>query len=230
MRLKRITEFALSLVLVLAAVAVAAAAVRTAFFPRGMTARPAAEPFRYIEGWEEFRNDGTLIGDPAAPVTIVEFSDLQCPFCQRFHRVLQDVESRFGDQVAVLFVHFPLQSHPDAFGAALAAECAEDQGRFKSFVDLLYLQQDSLGSKPWIRFAGEAGVPDTLEFQQCVAARGGVGKIYRGREHGSELGLRGTPSVLVNGWLFGEVPYDTLPEVIDRALRREPPFDLRPGG
>ncbi len=89
-------------------------------------------------------------GDPGASVVIVEFSDFQCPFCQRwYYDTLPDIRSRIGDDVALAFLHFPLtQIHPNAAAAHAAAECAGSEGKFREMHDLLFEQQDEWSRLP----------------------------------------------------------------------------------
>jgi protein-disulfide isomerase len=110
------------------------------------------------------------------------------------------------EQLATYFVHFPLPRHTFARPAARAAECASDQDRVLAFHDLLYEKQDSLGLKPWSSYASEAMVPDMTRFASCVTDTAIVARIEAGIALGKRLALRGTPTVLVNGWRFEHPP------------------------
>lgn len=213
--------------LVLSALVVAAAATRVAFFPASTTTE--YEPFSYIDDWNELVEAGRLVGSAEAPVKILEFADLQCPFCRRFHGSLREVQEEFGSDVAFVFLHYPLDMHPQAMPAALGAECAGEQERFAEYLDVVYADQDSLGNGEWASLAARAGVPDTVAFNGCMARDFGRDVIDRDKELGRRIGLNGTPTVIVNGWLLRPTPYDTLSGVVARALRGEEPFD-RPGG
>lgn len=170
-----------------------------------------------------------MIGSADAPIKILEFSDLECPFCQRFHTTLQGVREEFGQDVAFVFLHYPLEIHRQAVPAALGAECAAEQGKFMEYLDVVYAEQDSLGNRGWASLAARAGVSDTVAFSGCVAEESGRVVIDRGRELGRQIGVNGTPTVIVNGWLLRPTPYDTLSGVVARALKGEEPFD-RAGG
>lgn len=128
-----------------------------------------------------------------------------------------------------MFLHYPLDMHPQAVPAALGAECAGEQGRFAEYLDVVYAEQDSLGNREWASLAARAGVPDTVAFNGCMAQEFGRDVIDRGKELGRRIGVNGTPTVIVNGWLLRPTPYDTLSGVVARALRGEEPFD-RAGG
>jgi len=132
----------------------------------------------------------------------VEFSDFQCPFCARTHPVLEAARRRHPDQVAVLYRHFPLDPiHPYARRAALASECAAAQGRFAEYSAALFAQQDSIGVKPWSRFAAETGVADTAAFGRCVADARALANVERDARAGRDTDVRVTPTLVINGTL-----------------------------
>lgn len=109
-------------------------------------------------------------------------------------------------RVALVYVHFPLSMHRFALPAARAAECAAAQGRFRAFHDALFDGQDSLGLKAWVSFAGDAEVADTAEFDRCVHKTGDIPLVQSGVTAGKRLGIRGTPTVLINGWELSAPP------------------------
>lgn len=90
-------------------------------------------PPTFVPEWRELLGSGVRLGDASAPITIVEFADLQCPACRAFHRELQTVLDRWKRKVSVVFVHYPLSNHPSARAAARALECARDQGAFSEY-------------------------------------------------------------------------------------------------
>jgi protein-disulfide isomerase len=163
---------------------------------------PGPEKPRLIAGWEDLADLGITRGNSDAPVQIIEFVDLQCPFCARFHDSIAAVVDRYRPSVAWTFVHYPLAFHEQAGTAALASECAADQGRFWEFVDLALDAQDDFESNPWLEIAGSAGVNDLDYFAGCMA-RGPDDhpRIREGRAAGLEVSIPGTPAILVNGWL-----------------------------
>ncbi|MEW5928204.1 MAG: thioredoxin domain-containing protein [Gemmatimonadota bacterium] len=175
---------------------------------------------REVEGWRALAREGNVLGRPDAPVRIVELSDFQCPFCARAHLSLQAVRRKYGDQVAVVYRHFPLSGHRYARRAALASECAAEQGAFEPYHDLLFLQQDSIGIKPWERFAQEAGVGDVGMFRACVESERTAPRIERDAQLAARLGTRGTPTFIVNGRMFsGAISADEWDGWIRDALR-----------
>ncbi len=142
-----------------------------------------------------------VIGDPKAPVVVREFSDFQCPYCRQFSaQTLPSLLARLPADVRLEYHHFPLeQIHPDARPAAEAAECAGQQGRFQAFHDALF------ASAAWI------GTADTRGALAKVAAgvddRQGRAAVDAGVREGERVGVPGTPTLFVNGYLVPD-PYD----------------------
>jgi protein-disulfide isomerase len=191
---------------------------------RGTNARAAVAsvgPPTYVSGWESMTLAGRRVGDEHAPITIAVFSDLECPFCRKFHQRYRSLPSPLRDSVALLFVHFPLSTHRFASRAARSAECAAHQGRFAQFIDVVYDQQDSLGLRSWEQFATTAGVTDVEAFRRCAADTVAVPSIDSGVRSGMQLGVTGTPTVLINGWRYPAPPYVDLPSAVRESYRRE---------
>lgn len=168
-------------------------------------------------------SDDHIRGNPSAPVTIVEFSDLQCPFCQRFHPTLQQALAEYGDQVRWVYKHFPLDAiHPNARPAAEASECvAEQKGNdgFWQFVDGVFENQSRIGPDLYRELAQNIGL-NMGQFDDCVSSRKYQQKVEDQYQQGVAAGVRGTPGSFVNGEaVSGAVPYDTLKAAIDKALQ-----------
>jgi len=133
-------------------------------------------------------------------LVVVEYSDLQCPACRMFHEtVLPELEREFGDRVDFRLAHFPLPSHPASRTAAMATECAATQGRFGAYVAAAFSQQTSFARGPWVDIATQAGVPNRQAFKECIERADTTG-VASSFERAKSIGLRETPSVLVNGW------------------------------
>lgn len=165
---------------------------------------------------------GHYFGPPNAPIKVVEFSDFQCPFCKRFaDETWHVVQNRFPNDVALIYRHWPLPMHRNAYAAARAAECAGEQGRFPAFHDLLFLKQDSIGTKPYTEFAVEARVPDIPAFNACNAKTERVAAIERDIAAARELNAHGTPTIIVNDREFPFNPStDELVSLIQEELRK----------
>lgn len=170
----------------------------------------------------EVSSNDHIRGNPSAQVTIVEFSDLQCPFCNRFHPTMKQALAEYGDKVRWVYKHFPLDAiHPEARPAAEASECIwEQKGNdgFWQFVDGVFENQSRIGSALYRELAQQVGV-NMNQFENCVSSRKYQQKVEDDYQQGVKAGVRGTPGNFVNGEsLPGAVPYETLKAAIDRAL------------
>jgi protein-disulfide isomerase len=139
-------------------------------------------------------------GSSQAPVTLVEFSDFQCPACRRSQEYLRAIEARYPGQVRVVFRHFPLSMHPRAAKAAEAAECAGEQGRFWEMHDKLFGASD-LEDAALKRYAADLGIGGE-RFTQCLDAGTYAWKWQRDRRDGEQVGVEATPTFFINGRLF----------------------------
>lgn len=159
------------------------------------------------------------MGPANAPVTLVVFSDFQCPFCAVLMRRLQVLRGEYPKEVAIVYRHFPLADHEYAIAAARASECAADQGRFESFENTVFSARDSIGLVPWERFAATAGVPDVAAFRDCAASAGPLPALARDTVDARQLEVTGTPTLLINSTLLqGAQPLDTLRAYVTRAV------------
>jgi protein-disulfide isomerase len=161
------------------------------------------------------------LGSSSAAVTLVEFSDFQCPFCQRVAPTLKRVVDTYGDRVRVVWKDFPLtQIHPQAFMAAEAAHCAGDGGRYWEYHDLLFANQQALQPDDLRRYARELGL-DVAAFDACLSSSRHTERVRNGIAQGTRLGVNSTPTVYVNGRLLsGAQPYEIFAAVIDEELSR----------
>jgi len=194
-----------SLGLTLAALAIAAVVVHKEFTVSPAAAQKSAPP-TYLPDWTSLLASGRVIGNANAPVKVIEFGDFECPFCRISDSLYRKVSKKFGDRVALIFIHYPLRTHKFATLAAYASECAAAQGRFAALHDKLYDEQDSLGLKSWGTFANEAAVPDTVLFNQCLKGSAGMPNVQTGLAAGNRIQVHATPTVLINGWRFSLPP------------------------
>lgn len=160
-------------------------------------------------------------GDKDAPVTIVEFSDYQCPYCSRHHETMKKVMEAYPGKVKWEYKHFPLDSmHPYARIAAEGAECAGDQDKFWEYTDLLYASQKSLNSEIVPKLAAQLNL-NMDDFTACISSGKYKEKIASDLAEGQAKGVRGTPGNFVNGVeLKGAVPFDQMKAAIDKALNK----------
>ena len=203
----RLESFA-TIVIVVVAVVVGVAAVRLAFFPStrlGDSTRPASPELLGESDWEEVLTAAILVDDTVGspPVTVVEFMDLECPYCRQSYLAFADLRADdrgLADSVAHMIVHYPLGIHRFAVPAARAAECASDEGRLSDYVRLVFEKQDSLGLKPWVSYAVEAGIQDTVRFNACNTSQGPLPRVERGQAVARRIGVQSTPTILIDGW------------------------------
>jgi protein-disulfide isomerase len=165
-------------------------------------------------------SDPTL-GPAAAPVTLVEFSDFQCPFCQRVEPTLKRLRETYGDKLRIVWKDFPLtQIHPQAFKAGEAGHCAGEQGKYWEYHDRLFENQQSLQPADLKKHAADQGL-DAAKFAACLDSSKYGERVRDGVSAGTLLGVNSTPTIFVNGRrLSGAQPYDVFVAVIDEELAR----------
>ena len=221
-------ERGLSVLLSLSAVTIAGSVAWREFgTPRLTETRPVRSPRpEYIAGWEEALAVGIRVGEASARITIVEFSDIECPACRRFQGIISETLREYPRDVALLFVHMPLQGHRFAMQAARAADCAERMGQFVPMIDAIFRKQDSLGLKSWGSFALEAGISDSASISACARDARPVGRIDAGVALAEKLEVTATPTVLVNGWKFLGPSKGELDRAIEAALRGKAPSEV----
>jgi protein-disulfide isomerase len=164
-------------------------------------------------------------GDPSmgpadAPVTIVEFSDFQCPYCKLSVQVIKDILGRYPGKVRVVYRDFPGSNHPHASQAAEAAQCAAEQGYFWNYHDLLFSQQIAGQSWDFAALAKQLGL-DQQSFALCLNAGRYREKVGKDLQDGLRLGVSSTPTFFVNGRpLVGAHPVADFQALIDPLLRQ----------
>jgi protein-disulfide isomerase len=163
-----------------------------------------------------------VLGATTAPVTVVEFSDFQCPFCQRAVPTLKKVREVYGDKVRVVWKDFPLtQIHPQAFKSAEAAHCAGEQGKFWDYHDKLFANQEALQADDLKKYASDLGL-DAAKFGPCLDSSKYAERVRDGVSAGSRLGVNSTPTLYINGrMLQGAQPFETFAAMIDEELAKK---------
>jgi protein-disulfide isomerase len=152
-------------------------------------------------------------GPAAAPVTIFEWSDYECPFCKRAQ------ETEFPDTVRLVFKDFPLRSHPNALPAALAARCAGAQDRYWEYHDLLFVGQPDLSRDDLIGYARRLGL-DTPAFTECLDSSRFRDAVLADQREGREAGVRATPTFFINQRkIEGALSLDAFRAAVRQALR-----------
>ena len=170
----------------------------------------------------EVSTDGAPIrGVPEAPVTLVEFSDFHCPFCNRVQPTLEQLLAKYPKQVKLVFRDFPLDKlHPQAHRAAEAAQCAHEQGKFWEYHDLLFTNAPRASSEDLGKYAEQVGL-DGEQFQVCLSDGGQQAAVQSDVEDGQRLGITGTPMFFINGRpLSGALSLEQFVQVIEEELVR----------
>ncbi len=179
---------------------------------------PAGATGALPAGALKIRPDDPVRGNEKAPVTLVLFSDFQCPFCANVEPTLAEVQKQYGDKVRIVWKHQPLSFHPNALPAAEAAEAAREQGKFWQMHDKLFSSQRELSPETYERLAREIGL-DVRRFQEATRSGRGRSRIQDDQQLAARVGANGTPTMFVNGEkVEGAVPFGALKAVIDRKL------------
>jgi len=159
-------------------------------------------------------------GPAAAPVTIVEFADFECPFCGGFYPTLKLVEKNYADKVRVVYRQFPLTNiHPSAQKAAEAALCANEQMRFWEFHDSLFADQSRL-DVPSLKERAQKLALNTAAFNTCLDSGRQAEAVQKDKDDARKAGVNSTPTVFINGRLLGGRSYAEVQEVIEDELQR----------
>jgi protein-disulfide isomerase len=201
---------------------VAGQAVSTAVaaVPRNAVAvRPTATP---IPVQQIDAGDSPFWGPAEAKVTVIEYSDFECPFCAMFHQQTYALlRETYGDRIKFVFKHLPLTSiHPNALPAALASECAREQGKFWEYHDVLFVSTDNLGQAALAEHAKTAGIANLEQFNQCFQTAKYRDRVVADVESANQHFVNATPTFFVNGvHVAGAVPFDTLAFYINQALQ-----------
>jgi protein-disulfide isomerase len=165
------------------------------------------------------------IGPADAPITIIEFSDYQCPYCQKWEsQVFQRLLDEYSTQVRIVYRDFPLNSiHPEAAPSANAANCAGEQDAYWQFHDKLFSYELDLGKDAYLQYARELEL-DMKSFTACLESDRYAAEVTADLEYALSLGVQSTPTFFINGiYVVGAQPYDTFKKLIDQELAGEIP-------
>ncbi len=161
--------------------------------------------------------DAPVRGPVDAPVTLIAFSDFECPFCERGHKTVLQLEREYGDKLRVAYKAFPLDFHSSAMVAALVAKSAQEQGKFWEFHDKLFRQR-GLDMPQLESYGREVGLDMTKVVADLDTLKWGS-SVQRDLRQGRKLGVTGTPAYFINGrYLSGAKPIEVLREMIDKEL------------
>lgn len=170
----------------------------------------------------EVSDGGRAAKGPAdAPIQLIEFSDFQCPFCQRANPVVDQVLKTYGDKVKFVYRHYPLPNHPNARPSAEAAACAEAQGKFWEYHDRLFANPAKLADADLKAHAVALGL-DAAKFNTCFDNKQLKPGIDKDIADGEAVGVTGTPAFFINGRsIEGAQPFESFKRVIDEELARK---------
>jgi protein-disulfide isomerase len=163
-------------------------------------------------------DDQPMKGNPNAPVTIVEFTDYQCPSCGRTQPILEEVIKEYGDKVRLVARDFPLDMHQNAEKAAEAAEAAREQGKYWEYTAVLFKNQEALEVPKLKTYATQIGL-DRAKFDQALDSGKFYDKVQRDLREGEKLGVGATPTIFVNGKRLRDKTPESLKAAIDAALK-----------
>ena len=162
-------------------------------------------------------NDQPSLGSADAPVTIIAFTDYQCPSCAAMHPVLEQLVKEYGNKVRLVTRDFPLSQHTEAFKAAEAAEAAREQGKYWEYIQILLRNQSALSVEKLKGYASELAL-DRTRFDAALDSGKFTESVQRDVEDGMKLGINGTPTIFVNGRRVSAKGYDELKAIVDAAF------------
>ncbi len=209
-----------STVVLIALLAVLAFKGNNSSAPTGGTVADDTAPAAVVD-FEDLLDDDAVKGDDDAPVTIIEWSDFECPFCGRFYSdTLPSIEEQYikTGKVKLIYRDFPLSFHANAQKAAEAAECAGEQKKYWEMHDLLFENGVQGGVAGFKQYAKRLGL-NTAKFDQCLDSGAMAGEVRKDMADGTTAGIQGTPGFLVNGKLVsGAQPFSVFQQVIEAEL------------
>lgn len=184
------------------------------------TGRLGLKPGKYLS-LPEMKADSIVIGSREAKVTVIEYSDFQCPYCKSFHASVRQMLDEYGDRIAYVYKHLPLSFHPQAENAALASECANEQGKFAPYMNTLFDKQaewgNTKGTQAFKNYARQLGLK--ADFNACLDSGKYADKVAADAEEAAKFGVDGTPGIFVGDEFFaGAVQYEQLKSVIDGQM------------
>ena len=178
---------------------------------------------KYIEAPTAKEGD-IQIGNKDSKVSMILFSDFQCPYCKKYHEeVVSKILKGYGDKINFVFKQFPLNFHSQANTAALAVACANEQGKFSQYGDKLFATQETWGklkdaTATFKTYAAQTGL-SAQQFNKCLDDKKYQDQIDRNTEEAKNFGVSGTPSTFINDqFQNGQVTYDSLKEKIEKLL------------
>jgi len=188
----------------------------------GPVVAPTQQAFRR---YDVPTGDNPSLGPADAAITIIEFSDYQCPYCRKWDlEAWPQIQAAYPGKIRLVYRDFPLYSiHPESESAAIAAWCAGDQNKYWEFHDLLFSDQLPFGQDSYIKYATQAKL-NVDQFTQCITAQKFKDNVSNNYSYASNLGVSSTPTFFVNGIpMVGAQPFEAFKQLIDKELAGEIP-------
>jgi protein-disulfide isomerase len=201
-------------------------AVPSAAAPSAAVPSAAAPDENVVGEVAAVTKDDHVTGAKDAVVTLVEYSDFECPYCGRFQPVMEQLmaDPAYQGKIRWVYRHFPLSFHANAVPAAHASECASEQGKFWEMASKLYANQSALTEANFKAWAKELGLKEA-KFAECYSASKYQTRIDADRESGTIAGISGTPATVILGkngsktLIPGALPIDQVKAMVDAALK-----------
>ncbi len=213
MKSRTFLDTAVSVAVLIAALATAGRAVWSSRTGPVARQQVALAPV-LVDDWRSLISSGRQLLNDSAAVQMVVFSDFECPYCARFHQRLMKVSDSLKIPIGLTIVHYPLSMHRFALPSARMFECTDTPAEALRLADALFAKQDSLGLLSWEKIAVSAAAGRPERLAACALDTAQVEAVLQGQRAGDKLSVRGTPTVLVNGWRFPSPPFEQLPEVL----------------
>ncbi len=188
--------------------------------PENANQPPRREPPAKVDSDKLIGAEDPANGPADAAITIVEYSDYECPFCGRFYQqTLPELKKIYGEQIRWVFKDFPLPFHGNAQKAHEAAHCAGDQNKYWPYHDLVFENQKNMGLSDLKAHAAKLNL-DAAQFEACLSSDKYAERVQAGIDSGREFGVSGTPTFFVNGRrIVGALPASEFKRVIDAELK-----------
>jgi protein-disulfide isomerase len=188
-------------------------------------ADPTPDPAQKYRRFSVPIDNHPILGPVDAPITLVEFSDYECPFCKKWYQeTWSKLQAAYPGKIRLVYRDFPLYSiHQEAEPAAIAADCAGEQNKYWEFHNLLFGGNSPFGTDTYQNYAAQIGL-DTAQFTQCVSTEKYKYQVSSDYEFASNLGVNSTPTFFMNGIpLVGAQPFEVFKQLIDKELAGELP-------
>ena len=166
--------------------------------------------------------EGPIYGPKDAPITIIEYTDFQCPYCAKAHDIVNEVKDKYKGKIKMVLKHYPLPFHKEGKVAANASFCADEQGSkyIWKLNDIMFKNQNKLKSSGLVELAKKIGL-DTEKFSSCLKSNKYMAKVEKDMAEGQKLKLNSVPAIFINGKLInGAQPFDVFAEIINEELKR----------